>query len=79
MASEQAPPTYPTDLNEIGDAAALCSKIYNRGDSALSPLERARLIRYCGRMPIGPKQAHRWKIYLRALKREAEAEPDEDP
>ena len=79
MPSEQAPPRIPTDLKEIGDAVVLCAKVFRHGDLALNQYERERLVRYCGRMPENKKQAQRWKIYLRALRKEALAEEPETP
>lgn len=76
MPNAQQPPRYPTDVEEIKDATALCAKVFHRGDLSLNQFERERLVRYCGRMPESKKQAQRWKIYLRALRKEVEAEPD---
>lgn len=64
-------------MADIHDAATLCAKIFRRGDLALDMYERERLTRHCGRMPGTKKQAQRWRIYLRALHREASDEPCE--
>lgn len=77
MPSEQAPPTIPTDLEELRDAQVLCSQVAHKGTLSLNMYERERLIRYCGRMPASRKQAQGWKLYLRALRKEIAAEPEE--
>ncbi len=76
MPAEQAPPRIPTELAEIADAVALCGKVQHRGVMTLNMLERERLTRYVGRMPESKRQAQRWKLYLRALRKEALAESD---
>lgn len=78
MPAEQAPPLTPTDVEEIADAVMLCGKVARRGDLSLNMYERERLVRYCGRLPETKKQAQRWKIYLRALRKEVLAEPEEE-
>jgi hypothetical protein len=74
----KAPPTYPTDLEQIRDAVTLLGHVKRRGDLSLNQWQRERLVRYVGRMPANKNEAHRWKLYLRALRRDAAAEPEED-
>lgn len=77
MPSELAPPTIPTDLVELRDAQVLCSQVAHKGTLSLDMYQRERLVRYCGRMPVSRKQAQCWKLYLRALRKEIAAEPEE--
>lgn len=78
MPSEQAPPSTPTDLKDIDDAVRLLGQVAARGNLCLNMYMRERLTRYCERMPDSKRQAHRWKIYLRALRKEVVAEREEE-
>lgn len=75
MSSGREPPTYPTDLNELSDAVFLCGMAQSRRH--MSQYQQARLVRYVGRMPVSKTEAARWKIWLRALLKEAQREPEE--
>ena len=78
MPSEQAPPTIPTDLVELREAQVLCSQVAHKGTLSLNMYQRERLVHYCGRMPVSRKQALRWKLYIRALRKEVAAEEQGD-
>lgn len=72
------PPRYPTDLGEIHEAAALCAK-FARGSGewqATRDRDWARLSELCGRLPRNRREATAWKLWLRALWREAGRESD---
>jgi len=77
MPSGKTPPTYPADIHELTEAVRLCKKAQRHHGMALTMYEREALVRHCGRMPTSPREAQRWKIWLRGLVTDAEAEPDD--
>lgn len=75
MPSGRLPPRTP-DEPDLDGAVSLCGIAARKGVLRLTMYERETLARICGRVPENKTEAQRWKIGLRALRKEVEAEPD---